>query len=294
MATPRAVMVRRATELDEVIGRHGTRGQAEFFLRTREQSIEPLVERHRALALARAEVLGALPADWRRAEVERSELARFGFEPDDIVLVVGQDGLVANVAKYLVAQPVIGIDPLPGTNPGVLVPHAAAATADLVRDVVGGRAAYLERTMVRAVADDGQELTALNEVYVGQEGHQSARYVLGWRGVQERQSSSGVIVGTGTGASGWCASIQRASAPGVVLPEPAQPRLAWFVREPWPSAVTGTDLAAGVLGDDQLLVKVESESLVTFGDGIEADRLVLGWGQRVLIGRSPRVLRTVV
>ena len=52
MATPRAVMVRRATELDEVIGRHGTRGQAEFFLRTREQSIEPLVERHRALALS--------------------------------------------------------------------------------------------------------------------------------------------------------------------------------------------------------------------------------------------------
>ena len=80
----------------------------------------------------------------------------------------------------------------------------------------------------------------------------------------------------------------------MVLPEPAQPRLAWFVREPWPSAVTGTDLAAGVLGDDQLLVKVESESLVTLGDGIEADRLVLGWGQRVLIGLSPRVLRSVV
>ncbi len=294
MATPRAVVVRRATELDELIARHGTRGQAEFFLRTREQSIEPPVQRHHALVAARAVVLGALPADWRRAEVERSELARFVFEPHDIVIVVGQDGLVANVAKYLVAQPVIGIDPLPGTNAGVLVSHVASATGDLVRDVLGGRAAYLERTMVRAVADDGQELTALNELYVGQEGHQSARYVLGWRGMSERQSSSGVIVGTGTGASGWCASIQRASAPSVVLPGPAEPGLAWFVREPWPSAVTGTELDAGLLGDDELSVKVESESLVTFGDGIEADRLVLGWGQRVVVGRSPRVLRTVV
>ncbi len=293
MGTPRAVLVRRATELDELVAHHGTRGQAEFFLRTREQSIEPLVERHQRSHAARLTVLGAVPTDWRRAEVERAELARFVFEPDDVVIVVGQDGLVANVAKYLGAQPVIGIDPLPGANPGVLVPHPAAATGDLVRDVVGGRAAYLERTMVRAVADDGQELTALNELYVGQPGHQSARYLLGWRGAQERQSSSGVIVGTGTGATGWCASIQRASAPSFTLPGPADPELAWFVREPWPSAATGTTLSAGPLGTDELTLRVESESLVTFGDGIEADRLLLGWGQVVRVGRAPRVLRTV-
>ena len=197
------------------------------------------------------------------------------------------------MAKYLGAQPVIGIDPLPGANPGVLVPHPAAATGDLVRDVVAGRAAYLERTMVRAVADDGQELTALNELYLGQVGHQSARYLLGWRGTAERQSSSGVIVGTGTGATGWCASIQRASAPGLALPRPADPSLVWFVREAWPSTVTGTTLAAGPLDSDELTLRVESESLVTFGDGIEADRLVLGWGQVVRVGKAPRVLRTV-
>ena len=293
MGTPRAVLVRRTTELDELVAHHGTRGQAEFFLRTREQSIEPLVQRHQGTQAARQTVLAAVPPDWRRAEVERAELARFVFEPDDVVIVVGQDGLVANVAKYLAAQPVIGIDPLPGANPGVLVPHSAAATGDLVRDVVAGRAAYLERTMVRAVADDGQELTALNELYLGQVGHQSARYLLGWRGTAERQSSSGVIVGTGTGATGWCASIQRASAPGLALPRPNDPSLVWFVREAWPSTVTGTTLAAGPLDSDELTLRVESESLVTFGDGIEADRLVLGWGQVVRVGKAPRVLRTV-
>lgn len=294
MATPRAVLVRRSTEYEELIARHGTRGQAEFFLRNRDQTMEPLVERHAATASAWRGVLRAVPPDWRRADVERAELVRFVFEPDDVVIVVGQDGLVANVAKYLAAQAVIGINPLPLENPGVLVPHAPGAAADLLRGVIGGRAAYLERTMVRAVTDDGQELTALNELYVGQPGHQSARYVLGWRGKLERQSSSGVIVGSGTGATGWCASIQRASAPGVPLPTPSDPGLVWFVREPWPSTATGTSLSAGPLGGDELTVRVESESLVAFGDGIEADRLVLGWGQAVRIGRASRVLRTVL
>ena len=77
MGTPRAVLVRRTTELDELVAHHGTRGQAEFFLRTREQSIEPLVQRHQGTQAARQTVLAAVPPDWRRAEVERAELARF-------------------------------------------------------------------------------------------------------------------------------------------------------------------------------------------------------------------------
>ena len=75
----------------------------------------------------------------------------------------------------------------------------------------------------------------------------------------------------------------------------AEPGLAWFVREPWPSPATGADLVAGVLGPQERLdLRVESDSLVVFGDGIETDRLVAGWGQRIRVGRAPRALRTVL
>ena len=47
--------------------------------------------------------------------------------------------------------------------------------------------------MVRLAADDGQELLALNEVYVGHASHQTARYRLGWDDVEERQASSGIM-----------------------------------------------------------------------------------------------------
>ncbi|QCR18221.1 NAD(+)/NADH kinase [Agrococcus sp. SGAir0287] len=294
MPAPRVVVVRRATERDELVAAHGTIGQAGFFLQTRGQSLEPVEQRHAATTAALDAVAAAIPADWRRASVERAELARFVFEPADVVVVVGQDGLVANVAKYLASQPVVGIDPLPGANAGVLVPHAPADAARLIRAAAAGEAAFDERTMVEVRTDDGQSLVALNEVFVGQPGHQSARYALEAGGRVERQSSSGVIVSSGTGASGWCRSIARIQAPGLALPRPTERALAWFAREPWPSPSTGADLVAGRLAEEAVLaLRVESDALVAFGDGIEADRLALAWGQRVEVRVASRTLRTV-
>ncbi|WP_231979355.1 diacylglycerol kinase catalytic domain-containing protein [Tessaracoccus coleopterorum] len=244
MARPRAVVVYRATEIEGLLARHGTRGQAAFVMRSRGRSIDELEVRRDAQAQARAAVAAAIPAEWRRAEVERSEVSRFVFNPEDVVVVVGQDGLVANVAKYLDGQPVIGINP--GGHAGVLVPHRPDDCARLL--ATSATASPMRRTMVSIRTDDGQQLTALNEIYVGQPTHQSARYLMEVEGRTERQTSSGLIVGTGTGATGWCASLQRVMDPEGRLPAPTDPSLAWFVREAWPSPTTGVRLTSGTLG----------------------------------------------
>lgn len=294
MVTPRVVLVHRRSEYEELIAHHGTRGQAAFFLSTRSQSLDPVEQRHGRTESAVDVVAGSIPTDWRRAQLERDGVAQIVFGPEDAVVVVGQDGLVANLAKYLHGQPVIGMDPLPGTNAGVLVPHRAVDVTRLLRAVAEGSAAITERTMVRTSADDGQTLSALNEIIIGQPSHQSARYTLTADGREERQSSSGIIVGTGTGATGWCRSIQRLQAPQLRLPEPTEPALSWFVREPWPSPSTGATLSSGMLAEGETLdVRVESDSLVVVGGGMEADRITLGWGQRLKIQRAERTLRTV-
>lgn len=292
---PRAVLVTRATELDGLIARHGTRQQAAFFLRSRGREIEEVERRHATLLAAIDSVTAAIPVDWRRGQVRRDDLDRFLFGPDDIVVVVGQDGLVANVAKYLDGQAVIGIDPEPGRNPGVLVRHPPSRAGRLLEASAAGAAPVEARTMVVARADDGQQLLALNEIYVGDAGHQSARYRLdAGRGSSERQSSSGILVGTGTGATGWCRSawLERHSA--LTLPAPTEPTLSWFVREAWPSPATGTEQTEGVLGPgEELVVFAESDRLVVFGDGIETDAMSLTWGQRLVVRLSERRLRLV-
>ncbi|MFJ9624874.1 hypothetical protein [Streptomyces sp. NPDC101181] len=294
---PRAVLVHRRTEYEELLARHGTHGQAAFFLSSRGRAIDEVAARHERTGRALRDVAAAVPLTWRSTRVERADLDRFLFAPEDVVVVVGQDGLVANTAKYLSGQPVVGIDTDPGRNPGVLVRHHRADAAALLRAAsAGGRAEEL--TMVEAVADDTQRLVALNEIYVGPPGHQTARYRLGPDGESvpgEAQASSGVLVGTGTGATGWLRSLWRERGSALALPAPGDPRLLWFVREAWPSPATGTSRVAGELGRGQgLRLTVESDRITVFGDGMESDALELAWGQSVRLGIADASLRLVV
>ncbi|TXS15805.1 hypothetical protein, partial [Streptomyces sp. wa22] len=248
---PRAVLVHRTTEYEELLARHGTHGQAAFVLAGRGRSVDEVAERHRRNEQALAEVAAAVPLRWRRSRVERADLDRFLFGPEDVVVVVGQDGLVANAAKYLSGQPVVGIDTDPGRNPGVLVRHRARDTAALCRAAVSPGAGVDALTMTEAVADDTQRLLALNEIYLGSPGHQTARYRIDTRGgpsAGESQASSGVLVGTGTGSTGWLRSLWLERGSPLPLPAPSDRRLIWFVREAWPSPATGTSTVAGELG----------------------------------------------
>lgn len=294
MTPTRVVVVTRPSELELLLERHVTLGQVEFFLRGRGRPLADLEERQAANVAARRAVLAAIPVEWRRASVDRANLDRFLFEPDDIVVAVGQDGLVANLAKYLHGQPVIGVDPEPDHNTGVLVRHGPAEIGALLAAVHTGAATTVRRTMVRATLDDGRHILALNELFVGHRSHQSARYVLTASGNTERQCSSGVIVATGTGATGWANSIHRERQSTLALPSPTDRAAAYFVREAWPSPRTGTRLTEGVIGPtDTLAVVSEMEDGIVFGDGIETDPLPLEWGRQVVIRTADTTLTLV-
>ncbi len=293
---PRAVVVTRPTDYQALLARHGTREQARFFLATRGLRLDEVEARHRRSEAALSALAQAVPTAWRRVRIGRGDLAAFLFEPDDIVVAVGQDGLVANVAKYLAGQLVIGLNPDPEWNQGVLVPHRPDRAPALLRAAAEGRAEVEERTMVEALLDDGQRLLALNEIFIGHTTHQSARYTVRHRARSERQSSSGLIVATGTGATGWARSIAGSLASPPALPAPGDPLLAFFVREPFPSVSTGTSVAQGHLegGDCLEVVSEMNEGGTLFGDGIEIDRVQLGWGMTARVRIAGERLRLVV
>jgi hypothetical protein len=282
---PRLVLVTRKTPLELLLERHGTLGQARFYLASRGQDVAWAEEAHARFEAAFAIVQAAIPPDQRRTRVDRAELDRFLFAPDDAVVVVGQDGLVPNTAKYLDGQPVVGVNPDAARHDGVLCRHRPEAMPRLLdwlerRD---GRYRVERRAMVVAEREDGQRLLALNEVFVGHRSHQSARYRLAADGREERQSSSGLICATGTGSTGWALSIARERGIEAELPAPEEPRLAWMVREPWPSATTGVGLDHGWLGPgDGLAVASEMpEDGVVFADGIESDNIEFVAGQTI-------------
>jgi len=295
---PRIVFVTRKSPLEWLLERHGTLGQARFYLQSRGESLSYFEEVHQRLDAGVRRVQAALPSDQRRTRVDRDQLDRFLVHPDDVVIAVGQDGLVANVAKYLRGQIVVGVNPDPGHYDGVLCAHGPDAMPAILKwlDRRDDTFRLQRRVMVIAEREQGQSVRALNEVFIGHRTHQSARYRLRVGQKEERHSSSGVICSTGTGGTGWARSIALQRRLETPIPEPEEPRLVWFVREPFPSVATRTSLDSGVLelSEELVLVSEMGESGVVFADGIETDSLEFNSGQRVSVRLDPDPLLLVV
>ena len=105
-----------------------------------------------------------------------------------------------------------------------------------------------------------------------------------------------MICATGTGATGWARSIAEQRGLTEPPPAPDEPRLAWFVREPFPSVATGTALDFGALlaGDELVLTSEMGEGGTMFADGIESDRVEFADGQTIRLAVADRRLRLVV
>ncbi|RED10659.1 hypothetical protein [Pontivivens insulae] len=292
---PRIVLVSRETEYAALLAKHGTRGQAEFFLSTRGQRIDELEVRDALQSRTLAAAKEAIPAEWSFVQVLREDLSRFLFSENDIVVPIGQDGLVANLAKYLDGQPVVGITPDPASSEGILTRHGVDTLPGLLKRTVHANVDIQARTMVEVKAGEGLSLFALNELFIGHRSHQSARYVVQAGGAEEFQSSSGMIVATGTGLTGWAKSIMTATNRNFDI-SPEDNRAAFFAREPWPSRTSGCEIAAGEIEQQASLTVLSriNEGGVIFADGIEQDFLPFDWGVEAQIQISRKKLALVI
>lgn len=290
----RFILVSRKTRLQELIERFNTWPQAKFYLEHNQVDAGDYLREHDTYMQQLLEAERVLKGQGRFQLLERSFLPDYRFNPDDIVVVVGQDGLVANTLKYLQGQPVIGVNPDPKRWEGRLLPFALAELADVVQKTRDGCSKCKSITFAEARTNDGQRLLGVNDLFIGPKSHTSARYALHWHGQQEEQSSSGIIVSTGFGSSGWFKSI-LAGAIGVTGQQDhplaggfewQAKKLYFTVREPFPSRTSGARLVFGAIeGEDQLRLESHMpENGVVFSDGIESDFLSFNSGTVLTVG----------
>ncbi len=303
------VVVTRKTRLEELVERFNTREQAKFYIEHMGLDFGDYDREHAAYAAAvrrlRRDLEGVAP---KLQFVERGFLPNFLFTPHDLVVTVGQDGLVVNTAKYLDGQPVVAVNPDATRYDGILLPFTAERARAGVAAVLEGRAQFHAITMAEVVLNDGQRLLAFNDFLVGQRTHVSARYRLTWRRRSERQSSSGVLVSTGAGSTGWLSSTQHmaAAVARLLLKEKApalprlrlawdDPRLVFVVREPFLSRTSDVRLAAGVLeeGEELRFESLMPEGGVIFSDGVEADAVAFNSGAVATVRAAARRTRLV-
>lgn len=290
------VIITRKTRLEKLIERFNSRDQARFYIEHMGGDFSDYEREHAAYRQALTELRRSLAAleGLKSQIIDRNFLPNFLFTEKDIVIPIGQDGLVVNTAKYLDGQPVIGVNPDPARFDGILLPFQVPQVKGAILNLMEGRHRTRAITMAEAVLNDGQRLLAFNDLFIGAKSHISARYRLTFAGETEQHSSSGIIVSTGAGSTGWLSSIfhmaagvaefATGSAQGL---EPARWRFDWeaaqlifVVREPFVSQTSQAGLVAGIIRPDTALV-LESllpDQGLIFSDGIEADYLPFNAG----------------
>lgn len=319
----RITVVTRPTRLEGLLIRWATRGQARFKFRANKAAralqtgnlekaaaaqknddadFELLEDEDNTYQNAVSSLVRDLDLGYPVQAIDRSFIPNYDFSFSAAVVVLGQDGLVANTAKYVGNVPILGVNPDPARFDGVLLPFQVNQARSALKKVLDGKARIRTVTLAEVKLQDGQRMLAFNDLFIGVRSHVSARYRLRVNGTDELQSSSGVLVSTGAGSTGWMSSVYNmtaavAAAP-VSRPELAweDRRLLWVVREPFLSRTTKTGLVCGTLSEGKPL-EIESmspENGVIFSDGIEADTLEFNAGTIATIGVAEQSARLVV
>ncbi len=326
---PRIVVVTRETRLEGLLQRWATKGQARYvFQRARAAAAVQAGSLTEAVAAQTSnsdefddleqedETYGSSVSELTRQldfglpvqVIDRRYLPTYDFGLCSAVVVVGQDGLVANTAKYVGSVPIVGVNPDPARFDGVLLPFEVPEARRAVSRVLNEQASIREVTLAQATLQDGQTMLAFNDLFVGAKSHVSARYEIRTLRESETQSSSGVLICTGAGSTGWMSSVfnmtrgiarwfgRESTSPVGLSMTWGDPYLLWAVREPFISRTSGASLVAGRIDAlDELVIESRmATGGVIFSDGIEADFLDFNGGSIARIGVADQRARLVV
>ncbi len=305
MSIEYAIVVKNKTRLESLIERFNTKAQAKFYIERLGGNFADYEFEHETFHAALQSLQTQLSKLIKNKILERAYMPSFLFSENNLIVVIGQDGLVANTAKYAKGIPIVAVNPDKQRYDGVLLPFDTQNFAHGVENVLSNR--YDSRTMrfAEAKLNDGQRLLAFNDLYIGASTHISARYKISFNEATEEHSSSGLIVSTPAGSTGWLSSIFN-MAYGVAGMfekglEPKKPQLQdnellFAVREPFKSIRTQTGITAGIIAQQNHL-RIESlmpTSGVIFSDGIEADFLRFNSGSIATIGIANETAQLVL
>ncbi|HBF21175.1 MAG: sugar kinase [Owenweeksia sp.] len=296
MLVERIVIIRDKTCLEQLVERFNSKGQASFYIEANGGDFNTYEKEHHHFYKALDIVESYFIRNYKIKIIDRSFLPTYIFSQTDLIVVMGQDGLVANTAKYAGNKAILSINPDEGRYDGILLQSTLGDFKSSFEAFINGTATIIEVTMAKATLNDGQELLAFNDFYIGASSHVSSRYKISYGEREEFQSSSGIIISTGAGSTGWLSSVcnmtynvSRLLSDSVTSPEISMEwdadRLFFVTREPFRSKVSGTELGCGIINNKNRLI-IESQMTtngVIFSDGIESDFMVFNTGARVEI-----------
>jgi NAD kinase len=304
MSVEYAIIVKNKTRLESLIERFNTKAQAKFYIERLGGNFEDYEIEHETFQHSLNSLQTQLSQVIKHKTLERVYMPSFIFSDNHIIIVIGQDGLVANTAKYSKGIPIVAVNPDKQRYDGVLLPFDTSNFIEGVENVISNKFQSKTMRFAEAILNDGQRLLAFNDLFIGASTHVSARYRITYNDRVEEHSSSGLIVATPAGSTGWLSSIFNMAYGVTAIFEknlkPKRPKLKdnellFAVREPFKSIRTQTGITTGIIKNQSKLT-IESfmpANGVIFSDGIESDFLKFNSGSIATIGLAKETARIV-
>lgn len=295
MSIEYAIIVKNKTRLEALVERFNTKSQAKFYIERMGGNFQDYEMEDEIFHDSLNSLQSQLSKVIKHKIVDRVYLPSYIFSDKNMIVVIGQDGLVANTAKYSQARPIVAVNPDKQRYDGILLPFDTNNFISGVESVLFNNYQSRKVNFAEARLNDGQRLLAFNDLFIGASSHISARYKLSFNESTEEQSSSGIIVSTQAGSTGWLSSVFNMAYGITDLFEknikPKQPKLKdnqllFAIREPFKSIRTQTDISVGLI-NSQAHLRIESlmpAGGVIFSDGIESDFLQFNSGTIATIG----------
>lgn len=308
MKFEKVIIIRDKTRLEQLIERFNSKAQAKFYIESSGGDFQFFELEHSTFYKSLSQIKDSITGNLKYKIVNRSFLPTYLFTEQDLIVVVGQDGLVANTAKYVCGLPIIGINPDTVRYDGILLKHSPNNLNKILKNAIQGNYRTKQVTMAKATLTDGQELLAFNDFYIGADSHVSSRYSIEFNGKKEQQSSSGIIISTGAGSTGWLSSIFNMTKNineyfngnnndgATTTLDWNDDKLVFVVREPFLSKMSQTSIGYGTITGNKKL-KIESNMPtkgVIFSDGIESDFLNFNSGCTAEIGIADKKANLVI
>jgi len=296
MSVEYGIIIKNKTRLETLIERFNTKAQAKFYIERSGGDFNDYEKEHEIFHDSLSIVQRNLSSVLKNKIVERSFLPSFIFNEKQVVVTVGQDGLVANTAKYVGQIPIVAVNPDSERFDGVLLPFNPDTFLGAIDKVIHNNYTSKQTSFAEAKLNDGQRLLAFNDLFIGATTHVSARYQLTYNNKTEEHSSSGIIISTQAGATGWMSSIfnmsfaiQQFAGKNIDqkrVPKVKDNQLIFAVREPFASKRTQIETTAGIITERSKLI-IQSfmpNNGLIFSDGIESDFLKFNSGSIATIG----------
>lgn len=295
MSIEYAIIVKNKTRLETLVERFNTKSQAKFYIERLGGDFEDYEMEDEIFHQSLSSLQKQLSKVIKHKIIDRAYLPSYIFSEKNMIIVIGQDGLVANTAKYSHGRPIIAVNPDIQRYDGILLPFDTNNFINGVENVLSDKYQSRKVKFAEARLNDGQRLLAFNDLFIGASSHVSFRYKLSYRNNTEEQYSSGIIVSTQAGSTGWMSSVFNMAYGVAGLFEknfkPKQPKLKdnqliFAVREPFKSIRTQTGISIGVINSQNRLC-IESlmpNGGIIFSDGIESDFLQFNSGSVATIG----------